>query len=546
MNSIFQAFYKHNPNFIKHMTATSFIQILLVSFQVASAFVMVGIIGMVADREQREQIWLFAVACFLGIVSACLDGIYRQWKANRKEDYLAKTREENLDALLHGEYTKVSRYEPGDLLERMQESSVKFTELFVDNLASFSFQLVRLVIVGGILLWLHPFLTVLLLAVYPLVVFFQNKLAGMLGSWQEAMIQKGAEENSFAQAILWQREAILVYGMEAEMERRYAQATKASRQSFLGFLKVYAAQMPFGAFFSVFPQIMLYGGAGFLALHNCMQIEEFLVYSLLAEPILQILYNLFQNLQSLKQQQVHAKRILELWELPKETFGSGQFELDSEIIVEFSHVWFRYQEGMDYVLRDVSFQIKKGEKVYLLGESGQGKSTICRLLMGYYHAERGEIRIGGKQIEEWEINALRRYIMNVTQQVYLLPDTVRQNVRFFVPEADLDREEEWKEAIHTLRMEPLWKDDRSISQNGLQLSGGEKKRLALLRAFLIDTPLLLLDEPYAGLDPTTMQAVETLLLQKSSTILVISHEASETKDTIKKLRLQNGGISVEA
>ncbi len=166
MNSIFQAFYKHNPNFIKHMTATSFIQILLVSFQVASAFVMVGIIGMVADREQREQIWLFAVACFLGIVSACLDGIYRQWKANRKEDYLAKTREENLDALLHGEYTKVSRYEPGDLLERMQESSVKFTELFVDNLASFSFQLVRLVIVGGILLWLHPFLTVLLLAVY--------------------------------------------------------------------------------------------------------------------------------------------------------------------------------------------------------------------------------------------------------------------------------------------------------------------------------------------------------------------------------------------
>ena len=136
--------------------------------------------------------------------------------------------------------------------------------------------------------------------------------------------------------------------------------------------------------------------------------------------------------------------------------------------------------------------------------------------------------------------------MNVTQQVYLLPDTVRQNVRFFVPEADLDREEEWKEAIHTLRMEPLWKDDRSISQNGLQLSGGEKKRLALLRAFLIDTPLLLLDEPYAGLDPTTMQAVETFLLQKSSTILVISHEASETKDTIKKLRLQNGGISVEA
>ena len=62
MNSIFQAFYKHNPNFIKHMTATSFIQILLVSFQVASAFVMVGIIGMVADREQREQIWLLPVS----------------------------------------------------------------------------------------------------------------------------------------------------------------------------------------------------------------------------------------------------------------------------------------------------------------------------------------------------------------------------------------------------------------------------------------------------------------------------------------------------
>ncbi len=548
MNAIFRAFYKHNPNFIKHMIATVFMQVLLVSFQVASAFAMVGIIGMVAGTGWGEQPWLLLIALLLGIVSACLDGIYRQWKANRKEDYLAQIREENLDALLHGEYSRVSKYELGDLLERMQESSIKFTELFVDNLASFSFQLVRLVIVGGILLWLHPLLTMLLLAVYPLVVYIQNKLASLLGSRQEAMIQKGAKENSLAQAILQQRETILVYGMEAEMEKRYAAATRASRQSFLSFLKVYAAQMPFGAFFSLFPQILLYGGAGFLALRKSMQIEEFFLYSLLAEPILQILYNLFQSLQSLKQQQVHAKRIIELWELPGEAFGTGEFKLDSEIIVEFRHVWFRYQEGMDYVLRDVSFQIKKGEKVYLLGESGQGKSTICRLIMGYYHAEQGEIRIGGKSIEEWEITALRSYIMNVTQQIYLLPDTISQNIRFFVPESVLGKEgeKEWKEAIHILRMEQLWEDDRRISQNGLQLSGGEKKRLALLRAFFIETPLLILDEPYAGLDQKTMQAVEDFLLQRPSTILMISHETSERKDRVKQLRLQNGGISVEA
>lgn len=194
--------------------------------------------------------------------------------------------------------------------------------------------------------------------------------------------------------------------------------------------------------------------------------------------------------------------------------------------IEFQNVNFSY-DGLTPVLQNFNLDVKKGMRYLLKGPSGCGKTTVVNLLLRYYNAASGEIKIDGEPIEIYE----NTYdcVTVVRQDAVLFRDSLRNNLTMYedVPDAALIN------LLHRLgldRYATLAGLDTCIEESGTNLSGGEKKRICLARALLRDTDILILDEPLANLDLDTVQKIEDILLEiTDKTVIVVSHQFSEEK-----------------
>jgi ABC-type multidrug transport system fused ATPase/permease subunit len=226
--------------------------------------------------------------------------------------------------------------------------------------------------------------------------------------------------------------------------------------------------------------------------------------------------------------------------IPHEASGSGGYSLT------FEHVHFAYRVGEREVLSDISFELRAGSRVAIVGSSGAGKSTVGRLALRFWDPASGVIRLNGQDIRDCRLSDLRELVGVVAQDTYIFNDTLRANLllgRAGASEAEIEAAVEQAQLTEFVRQLPqglkTW-----VGEQGLQLSGGERQRLAVARAFLKNAPMLILDEATANLDSLTERALLDALdeLTQGRTTLYITHRlvAMERMDEI--LVLDRGRI----
>lgn len=216
--------------------------------------------------------------------------------------------------------------------------------------------------------------------------------------------------------------------------------------------------------------------------------------------------------------------------------------------LQFSHVHFAYQDSKQ-VLQDISFTIKPGDVVALVGRSGSGKSTLVSLLPRFYNNYTGDILLDGYSIRDYSLKELRKQFALVSQQVTLFHDTVFNNIaygRF----GEVTKEEVIKAAYASHAMEFIQnlpnQFDAIIGENGVLLSGGQRQRIAIARALLKDAPILILDEATSSLDTESERYIQAALneLMKNRTTLVIAHRLS-TVEHADKIIVMDAGRMIE-
>jgi len=231
----------------------------------------------------------------------------------------------------------------------------------------------------------------------------------------------------------------------------------------------------------------------------------------------------------------------------QEQHGADIFTEIAGSAIDLRHVNFVYPEKKDPVLEDVNIHISKGASVGIIGTSGAGKSTLIDLVLGLIAPASGVIEVNGRDINGG-LKSWQEQIGYVPQSIYLLDDTLRNNIAFAQEEDDID-EKSLSYAIKQAQLERLVDNlpegtSTIIGEDGSQLSGGEKQRIALARALYRNPSVLLLDEATASLDPQTesdvMEAVQRL--KGTHTILIVTHRLSTIKDCDIVIQIEKGQV----
>ena len=282
-------------------------------------------------------------------------------------------------------------------------------------------------------------------------------------------------------------------------------------------------------------------------LNGQMTLGGYMAFSTLSSYFTSPISDLIGMQMSIQEASISMKRLTEIMDYESEQKEDQEYtemeQIDGDI--EFKDVTFRYGNRSP-ALNHISFTIPKGKKVALVGSSGSGKSTITKLLLKYYEPESGEIDVNGVNLEEYSNQSVRRAISYVPQNIELFSKTIYDNIRISRPEATLDEVKaaaKKADAYEFIRKLPL-QFHTFLEEAGNGLSGGEKQRIALARAFLKDSNLYILDESTSNLDFGTENIIFDMIYNQLAdrSMLIVAHRLSTVRDCDLILVMDHGEI----
>lgn len=278
---------------------------------------------------------------------------------------------------------------------------------------------------------------------------------------------------------------------------------------------------------------------------NKISVGSMLAYVILFDNIAKPLGEIPGYILSMREYIVSLDRLQDVLSKEEEPSGDLDFDMECENVIELNHIGFHYADDNE-VLKDINMTIKKGCNVAFVGKSGGGKSTAMKILCGFYYPQKGSYRIYGHDFNEWNLNALRDKIGLVSQNVFLFPVSIAENVSYGKEDATMQEiMEACKKAdIHDFIMQLPEGYDTLVGERGARLSGGQKQRLSIARAFLKDAPILLLDEPTSAVDLETEMEIQKSLkrISEDRTVITVAHRLSTVMDADEIYVFDNGEI----
>ena len=343
-------------------------------------------------------------------------------------------------------------------------------------------------------------------------------------------------------------EVVQAFDREDLEEQRVAQASRGTVTAWLKARRVSSLLSPVvGLVVAVCTGVVLWRGS-MLILAGTMTLGTLTVFLAYLAKFFQPVRDMAVMTNSLAAVSIAFERIRAILEadfvVPERPNAIDPPRLRGEIA--FEHVAFGYQADVP-VLRDVSFTITPGQTVGVVGPTGSGKSTVVSLVPRFRDTDSGTIKIDGVNICEYKLHPLRRQIGFVLQNTVLFSGTVRENIAFGRPDAtddDVVAAARLANADEFINRMPDGYDSH-VGERGHTLSGGQRQRIGIARAFIRDSPILILDEPTASLDAESEELVIEGLerLMKGRTVIIIAHRLSTIRDADRILAIADGVVA---
>ncbi len=434
----------------------------------------------------------------------------------------------------------------GRLVTRNISDIETLSNVFTEGLAALIGDILQIVFILALMFYTNWKLTLVSLALLPLLLLstyvFKEKVKRAFDETRVAV----SNLNAFVQEHITGMSIVQIFGSEKEEYEKFKEINKEHRRAHLKSVLYYSVYFPVAEIISAGAMGLLvwYGARGVLDEGVTLgTLIAFIMYiSLFFRPI-RMIADRFNTIQL---GVVSTNRILKLLDDNSQIPNNGTHQpKEVKGDIKFENVWFAYNEE-DYVLKNISFEVKAGETVALVGATGAGKSSIINLLSRFYEINKGGIYLDGMEVHEYDLEALRRNIGVVLQDVFLFSDTIAQNITLNNPDITREKIIEAAELVGARKfIERLEQGfDYNVQERGATLSVGQRQLISFVRAVVYNPKVIVLDEATSSVDTETEELIQEAIekMMKGRTSIVIAHRLSTIQKADKIIVLHKGEI----
>ena len=435
----------------------------------------------------------------------------------------------------------------GDLMNRISEDVSK-VRMYLGPAIMYSVQTgVLFIVVIPYMFTQAPILTLYAIAPLPILSFAIYKLSVAINHRSTIVQQYLSKLNTFTQESFSGISVIKSYGLEPQTNTSFVALSNENKEKNIDLVKVQAFFFPL--------MVLLIGASNVLVIYiggqryidgeiaNLGIIVEFLLYvNMLTWPVATVGW-----VTSIVQQaEASQRRINEFLKEKPQIQNPTSAPEDVQGAIAFKNVTFTYEDTNITALKGVSFEVKSGETLAIIGKTGSGKSTILELIGRLYDVEQGEVTIDKKPVQSMNLKELRYSIGYVPQDAFLFSDSIKSNIKFGKKDAtDEEVVEAAKNAAVHKNIAGFSKGyDTVLGERGITLSGGQKQRVSIARAIIHDPKILLFDDCLSAVDTETEEEILNNLhkISQNKTTIIVSHRISSAKNADKIIILEDGAV----
>ena len=512
-----------------------------------AAFVKFFLDGTFVNKDPR-MVWLVPVALVGLFILRGVGDFLQTYCPGYVGRWIVKTlRAQIFDRYLHLPVGYFDREASGVLLSRLTYNTEQVAQATTDSLTVFIRDSLSICGLIGYLLYLNWKLTLISLIVGPLIAFLIRRVNTQFRRYSRRIQNSMGNVTRVAKEAIEAPRVVRVFNAQDYEAGLFEEVIEHNRRSHMKLMFAKGMSNPTVQALAATAMAGVLYMATVDAVEGRTTVGSFTAFIAALGLVTAPLRRLVNVAGPLQQGIAAAQSIFEILDTPAEDAG-GTLELGrARGEVEYREVGFRYPTGAEHVLAGVSFAVRPGETVAIVGRSGSGKSTLVNLLPRFYDVSAGSVRVDGHDIREYRLHDLRAQVSLVSQDVVLFNDTIRSNIAFGFAADDAAIEAAARAARVAEFTDQLPAGlDTVVGDRGMLLSGGQRQRIAIARALLRNTPILILDEATSALDTELERQIQEQLeqLMHSRTTLVIAHRLS-TVEKANRILVMDGGRVVE-
>lgn len=504
--------------------------------------------GPIASGDRAEMNRFSLLILGLLLFNGILAFLKYFWSSLLGQRILHDLRLAILDHLLKLKVSFFDRMPVGVLQTRTISDVQTLEAVFSEGFITITGELLQLMFIFFILFYLNWKLALSIFLILPLMVWvvriFQKRIRKAFDQVRSTV----AQMNAYLQERIFMRLLVKLFQREADELKRFDEINEKLKRAHILTVFYYSIFFPVIEFIVAFSIATLLFYGDWLMLQDEVEVGDLVAFLMYIQIFFRPIRIISDQYNTLQLGFVSAERIFKL--LDYQEFEEDSFNLTPVALnhydICFDHVSFRYREEGDWILKDICFHVLEGEMVAIVGPTGAGKTTIFNLLLRFYEIQKGDIQIGSHSIYKIPLSQLRRSMSVVLQDSYFFQGTILENIQMFASGLSLKEVELGAESLGVLDLFTAFPNGfyYKVEENGWNLSAGQKQVIAILRAYLSDAPIILLDEATANIDTATEMRIQQALqvLMKRRTTLVIAHRLSTIRNADQILVLKAGRI----